>query len=61
MLRKDLLRQNYILIKEEKFKELDRTEKSFFANFFEIRRHKRFDNVFIFKKRPKYIDAYFDI
>lgn len=52
---KNLLKQNYILVKAKEFKKLNEAYKNFLENFFDIKEHERFDNLIVLKKKEKYL------
>ena len=51
----EVLKQNYIILENKKFKKFNEDYKEFLSIFFEIKRHKVFDHLLILKKKEKYL------
>ena len=56
---KNLLKQNYILVKAKEFKKLNSAYKNFLENFFEIKPHEIYDNLIVLEKKEKYLPLKF--
>ena len=56
---KNLLKQNYILIKIEEFQKLNSAYQEFLKNFFEIKPHEIYDNLIVLEKKEKYLPSKF--
>jgi len=52
----EVLKQNYIILKTEKFKRFNKNYKEFLSIFFKIEKHEIFDHLVILKKKEKYLE-----
>ena len=51
----EVLKQNYIILKTEKFKRFNKNYREFLSIFFKIEKHEIFDHLLVFKKKEKYL------